>query len=151
MVFPTRPEMQGPAPANSRVLLLRVFFAALAPDQGGRSGRQDSLPCPVSCLRLPFPSLVSRLLKSPQRRRDSRLSAVAATDQRAAKQLYVFLHRPCKAVQSKGLVGVNIHNGVDSRFILDSDPDEQFVTDETVNLLYSADGNKLQAFDILRR
>ena len=51
----------------------------------------------------------------------------------------------------KGLLGVNIHNGVDSRFILDSDPDEQFVTDETVNLLYSADGNKLQAFDILKR
>jgi len=51
----------------------------------------------------------------------------------------------------KGLVGVNIHNGVDSRFILDSDPDEQFVTDETVNLLYSADGNKLQAFEILKR
>jgi outer membrane protein assembly factor BamB len=51
----------------------------------------------------------------------------------------------------KGLVGVNVHNGVDSRFILDSDPDASFVTDETVDLLYSSDGNKLQAFEILKR
>lgn len=51
----------------------------------------------------------------------------------------------------KGLVGVNIHNGKDVRFILASDPDQQFVTDETANLLYSANGNRLQAFDILNR
>ena len=51
----------------------------------------------------------------------------------------------------KGLVGVNIHTGRDARYILASDPDAQFVTDETVNLLYSADGNRLQAFDVLNR
>lgn len=56
-----------------------------------------------------------------------------------------------KPFNRKGLVGVNLHTGADARFILDSDPDDQFVTDETVNLLYSADGNKLQAFDILNR
>ena len=54
-----------------------------------------------------------------------------------------------KPYDRKGLIGVNIHTGRDSRFILASDPDAQFVTDESVNLLYSADGNKLQAFDIL--
>ena len=51
----------------------------------------------------------------------------------------------------KGLVGVNIHTGRDARFILASDPDQQFVTDDSVNLLYSADGGKLQAFDVLSR
>ena len=56
-----------------------------------------------------------------------------------------------KRFDRKGLVGVNVHTGQDARFILDSDPDAQFVTDETMNLLYSSDGNKLQAFDILNR
>ncbi len=51
----------------------------------------------------------------------------------------------------KGLVGVNVHNGRDARYILASDPDAQFVTDETVNLLYSADGSRLQAFNIMNR
>ncbi len=54
-----------------------------------------------------------------------------------------------KPFDRKGLVGVNIHTGRDSRFILVSDPDAQFVTDESVNLLYSSDGSKLQAFDVL--
>ena len=56
-----------------------------------------------------------------------------------------------KPFDKKGLVGVNIHNGRDSRFILSSDPDAQFVTDETLNLLYSADGDRMQAFEILTR
>ena len=56
-----------------------------------------------------------------------------------------------KPYDRKGLVGVNIHNGQDSRFALASDPDPQFVTDETSGLLYSANGSKLQAFDILNR
>jgi hypothetical protein len=61
---------------------------------------------------------------------------------------YTELPRP---FDRKGLVGVNVHNGKDARFILASDPDPQFVTDETVNLLYSADGSRLQAFDMLGR
>jgi len=56
-----------------------------------------------------------------------------------------------KPYDRKGLVGVNIHNGQDSRYALVSDPDPQFVTDETSGLLYSADGSKLQAFDIISR
>jgi len=51
----------------------------------------------------------------------------------------------------QGLVGVNIHNGRDSRYILASDPDQQFITDETVNLLYSVDGSRLQAFNMVQR
>ncbi|HEX6278405.1 MAG TPA: PQQ-binding-like beta-propeller repeat protein, partial [Pyrinomonadaceae bacterium] len=61
---------------------------------------------------------------------------------------YTDLDRP---FDRKGLVGVNIHTGKDARFILGSDPDQHFVTDETLNLLYSADGDKLQAFDIMSR
>jgi hypothetical protein len=56
-----------------------------------------------------------------------------------------------KPFDRKGLVGVNVHTGRDSRFVLVSDPDAQFVTDETVGLLYSADGNRLQAFDMMSR
>lgn len=56
-----------------------------------------------------------------------------------------------KPFDRKGLIGVNIHTGKDARYIMASDPDAQFVTDEAVNLLYSADGNKLQAFDVMSR
>ena len=64
--------------------------------------------------------------------------------------MYFYTDLP-KPFGRKGLAGVNIHTGRDGRYILASDPDAQFVTDETVNLLYSADGSKLQAFDILSR
>jgi len=61
---------------------------------------------------------------------------------------YTDLPRP---FDKKGLVGVNVHNGRDGRYILSSDPDQHFVVDEAASLLYSADGNKLQAFDILNK
>jgi len=56
-----------------------------------------------------------------------------------------------KPFNKKGLVGVNIHNGRDQRFILNSDPDAGFFVDEIEQLLYSSDGSKLQAFDIIGR
>ena len=56
-----------------------------------------------------------------------------------------------KPFDRKGLVGVNINNGQDTRFILNSDPDPDFLVDEVEGLLYSADGSRLQAFDILNR
>jgi len=56
-----------------------------------------------------------------------------------------------KPFDKKGLVGVNVHTGRDARYILASDPDPSFVTDETADLLYSANGSTLQAFDILRK
>ncbi|MCA1607932.1 MAG: hypothetical protein LC730_00520, partial [Acidobacteria bacterium] len=64
--------------------------------------------------------------------------------------MYFYTDLP-KPFDRKGLIGVNIHTGRDSRYILASDPDARFVTDETVNLLYSADGNRLQAFAVLHR
>ena len=64
--------------------------------------------------------------------------------------MYFFTDLP-KPFDRKGLVGVNVHNGRDGRYILNSDPDNRFVTDETLGLLYSADGSRLQAFDFLSR
>ncbi len=62
--------------------------------------------------------------------------------------MYFYTDLP-KPFDKKGLVGVNVNTGRDARFILVSDPDARFTTDETVNLLYSADGNRLQAFDVI--
>lgn len=64
--------------------------------------------------------------------------------------MYFYTDLP-KPFDKKGLAGVNVHTGKDSRFILISEPDARFTTDETVGLLYSADGNRLQAFDVLDR
>lgn len=47
-----------------------------------------------------------------------------------------------------GLAGVNIHTGqTDVRLRL-SDPDERFITDETMGLLYTSKGNRLTAYRI---
>jgi len=64
--------------------------------------------------------------------------------------MYFYTDLP-KPFDKKGLVGVNVHTGRDSRFVLISDPDARFTTDETVGLLYSADGSRLQAFSVLER
>jgi outer membrane protein assembly factor BamB len=64
--------------------------------------------------------------------------------------MYFYTDLP-KPFDRKGLIGVNIHTGRDARVILNSDPDAQFVTDETLNLLYSADGSRLQAFGVINR
>jgi outer membrane protein assembly factor BamB len=64
--------------------------------------------------------------------------------------MYFYTDLP-KPFDKKGLVGVNVHTGEDARFVLTSEPDARFTTDETVGLLYSADGNRLQAFDVLNR
>jgi outer membrane protein assembly factor BamB len=64
--------------------------------------------------------------------------------------MYFYTDLP-KPFDKKGLIGVNVHTGQDTRFILISEPDARFTTDETVSLLYSANGNKLQAFDVLER
>jgi hypothetical protein len=56
-----------------------------------------------------------------------------------------------KPFDKKGLVGVNVHTGQDQRFALVSEPDPRFTTDETSGFLYSADGSRLQAFDIIGR
>ncbi|MDQ3797922.1 MAG: PQQ-binding-like beta-propeller repeat protein [Acidobacteriota bacterium] len=64
--------------------------------------------------------------------------------------MYFYTDLP-KPFDKKGLVGVNVHTGSNARFILVSEPDARFTTDETAGLLYSADGSRLQAFDVLNR
>jgi hypothetical protein len=67
-----------------------------------------------------------------------------------SSHMYFYTDLP-KPHSGKGLVGVNVHNGEDARFIKVSDPDPMFVTDETSGFLYSADGKKLQAFSLAGR
>jgi outer membrane protein assembly factor BamB len=67
-----------------------------------------------------------------------------------ANHMYFYTDLP-KPYDKKGLVGVNVNTGRDTRYALVSDPDPMFVTDEGVGLLYSANGSRLQAFDILSR
>jgi hypothetical protein len=64
--------------------------------------------------------------------------------------MYFYTDLP-KPFDRKGLIGVNVHSGRDARFVPVSEPDTRFTIDETIGLLYSADGNRLQAFDILDR
>ena len=64
--------------------------------------------------------------------------------------MYFYTDLP-KPYGRKGLIGVNVHTGRDVRVITVSDPDPQFVTDETLGLLYSADGSKLQAFAVMNK
>jgi outer membrane protein assembly factor BamB len=67
-----------------------------------------------------------------------------------ANYMYFYTDLP-RPFDKKGLVGVNIHDGTDSRFILASDPDAEFVTDEELGLLYSSDGSRLQAFNFVKK
>ncbi len=64
--------------------------------------------------------------------------------------MYFYTDLP-KPFDKKGLVGVNVHTGKDARFIPVSEPDTRFTTDETLGLLYSADGSTLRAFNVLSR
>jgi outer membrane protein assembly factor BamB len=64
--------------------------------------------------------------------------------------MYFYTDLP-KPYDKKGFVGVNVHNGKDARFIPVSEPDLRFTTDETLGLLYSADGSIIKAFNVLNR
>ncbi len=67
-----------------------------------------------------------------------------------SNHMYFYTDLP-KPYGKKGLVGVNVHNGRDVRYALVSEPDPQFVTDEAAGLLYSANGDRLQAFSLTNR
>jgi hypothetical protein len=64
--------------------------------------------------------------------------------------MYFYTDLP-KPFDRKGLVGVNVHTGTDARFILVSEPDSRFITNEVTGLLYTASDNRLQAFDVLNK
>ena len=64
--------------------------------------------------------------------------------------MYFYTELP-KPFDRKGLIGVNVNTGEDARFVLAGEPDPRFFTDEITGLLYTADGNRLQAFDVLQK
>lgn len=53
--------------------------------------------------------------------------------------------------RGNGLVGVNVNNGAAERSIRLNDPDERFVSDEPANLLYTAQDNRLLAYELNTR
>lgn len=53
--------------------------------------------------------------------------------------------------RGRGLVGVNINTGQPERAIRVSDPDERFISDDAVNLLYSAQDNRVLAYPLDER
>jgi hypothetical protein len=132
----------------------------------GSITRSPNLFNRISGLELRRPSIAARISPSradiedssfdrldPARQAD-RLSDYLLRRKRIAElranYMYFYTDLP-KPFGRKGLVGVNVHTGTDSRFILTSDPDAEFVTDEEMGLLYSSDGNRLQAFHIMDR
>lgn len=53
--------------------------------------------------------------------------------------------------RGNGLVGVNVNSGAAERAIRLNDPDERFVSDEPANLLYTAQDNRLLAYELNTR
>ena len=96
-------------------------------------------------------SIFDRL--DPTRQAD-RLSAYLLRKRRLAElrggHMYYFTDL-AKPFDRKGLVGVNVQTGEDSRFVLASDPDPRFLIDESLGLFYTSDGSRMQAFPVLDR
>jgi len=63
---------------------------------------------------------------------------------------WMYFYTDLKGVQGNGLAGVNIHTGATDRAIRIKDLDERFVTDEVVQMLFSASGNRLLGYSVLR-
>lgn len=63
--------------------------------------------------------------------------------------MYYYTELP-KPYGGRGLIGISVHDGRDSRYVQVNDPDPMFVTDDNLGMLYSSDGTKLRAFLIVR-
>ncbi|NJM53818.1 MAG: PQQ-binding-like beta-propeller repeat protein, partial [Blastocatellia bacterium] len=117
-------------------------------------------------LQIQRPNLISRVTSSreevqerlldqldPTRQLDKLSSYLLKRKQLAELRgnfMYFYTDLP-KPFDKKGLVGVNVQTGQDGRFILVSEPDARFITDEVNNQLYSADGNRLLAYDFVEK
>ena len=53
--------------------------------------------------------------------------------------------------KGNGLRGVNVNTGIAERAVRLSDPDDRFISDEAVNLLYTVQDNRLLAYDLNTR
>ncbi len=63
---------------------------------------------------------------------------------------WMYFYTDLKGVEGNGLAGVNIHSGATDRAIRIRDLDERFVTDEVVQMLFSASGNRLLGYSVSR-
>ncbi|HXT63647.1 MAG TPA: PQQ-binding-like beta-propeller repeat protein [Pyrinomonadaceae bacterium] len=63
---------------------------------------------------------------------------------------WMYFYTDLKGVEGNGLAGVNIHTGASDRAIRIKDLDERFVTDEVVQILFSASGNRLLGYSVSR-
>ena len=63
---------------------------------------------------------------------------------------WMYFYTDLKGVDGNGLAGVNIHTGATDRAIRIRDLDERFVTDEVVQILFSANGNRLLGYSVTR-
>jgi hypothetical protein len=63
---------------------------------------------------------------------------------------WMYFYTDLKGAGGQGLAGVNINTGATDRAIRLTDLDERFVTDEVVERLYSANGNRLIAYSVAR-
>jgi outer membrane protein assembly factor BamB len=62
------------------------------------------------------------------------------------RHMYFFTDTPV----GRGIVGVNVDTGRTDRIVKLGNPDDQFITDEVADLLYSSSGNRLGAFQFQR-
>ena len=113
--------------------------SALRPVRDGIGARRDGVA----------DSIFDRL--DPARQAE-RLSNLLLRRERLARlrgsHMYFFTDVP-KPYDRRGLLGVDIETGRPARFILTSDPDPRFLTDDSASLFFSADGSRLQAFEIV--
>jgi hypothetical protein len=131
----------------------------------GIAGRNPNLLSRIQGLRIQRPNFAGRIAPSRDDlqenileridpiRQIERLSSYLLKRKRVAELRGGFMYYYTelgKPFDRKGLVGVDIGAGRDSRFILVPDPDPQFIADEASGLLFSADGPSLRAYEILR-
>jgi hypothetical protein len=60
----------------------------------------------------------------------------------------MYFYTDLKGRDGNGLAGVNVNTGRTERQIRLNDLDERFVTDETLNLLFVANGNRVVGYPV---
>jgi hypothetical protein len=133
--------------ARSRLSTFGVLARAR---QAADAPRSLSLPRPSVSLPRPSVDVEERLLdRLDPARQLERLSRVLLRTRRLAalrgEWMYFYTELGGR-VGGRGLLGVNLNTGADERAVRLSDPDERFISDETLRLLYVSQGNRLRAY-----
>jgi outer membrane protein assembly factor BamB len=116
------------------------------------TSQRPSLPRPSIDVPRPSVDVDERLLdRLDPARQLERLSRYLLRRRRLAALRGQWMYFYTNLKSGRGLVGVNINTGEDARAIRLSDPDERFISDETVNLLYTSQGDRLLAYPLSGR